>query len=134
MATANIELPDGTKVLIEGSPEEIARVLDLYRHPISDAIRPKRDEAKQGERGEASQTRLESSSRSRTGVMQHIRRLIGEQFFDARQSISSVQSKLEELGHIYPQTHISTPLRRLVLSRELRRLREGKNWVYVIAR
>ena len=66
--------------------------------------------------------------------MQQLRLLISEQFFDVRQSLSNVQSKLEELGHIYPQNQISTPLRRLVMSRELRRLREGKNWIYVIAR
>jgi hypothetical protein len=35
MATANIDLSDGTKVMVDGSPEEIARILNLYRGPIS---------------------------------------------------------------------------------------------------
>lgn len=35
MATANIELSDGTKVLLDGSPEEIARVLNLYAGPVT---------------------------------------------------------------------------------------------------
>jgi hypothetical protein len=135
MATANIELPNGTKVLIEGSPEEIARVLELYRQPSRAMIvAPKPEETKQRRRGGAPDARPDSSSRGRTGIMQQLRFLISEQFFDARQTLSNVQSKLEELGHIYPQNQISTPLRRLVVGRELRRLREGKNWVYVIAR
>jgi len=135
MATANIELPNGTKVLIEGSPEEIARVLELYRQPSHAMIvAPRRDVKKQRGGSGSPGARPDSSSRGRTGIMQQLRFLISEQFFDARQTLSNVQSKLEELGHIYPQNQISTPLRRLVVGRELRRLREGKNWVYVIAR
>jgi hypothetical protein len=135
MATANIELPNGTKVQIEGSPEEIARVLELYRQPPGDNTRPsKRGKTKQGQGKQSPDTRPESGPRGRTGIMQQLRLLIREQFFDSRQSLTSVQFKLEELGHIYPQNQISTPLRRLVMSRELRRLREGKNWIYVIAR
>jgi hypothetical protein len=135
MATANFELPNGTKVLIEGSPEEIARVLELYRHPPGDSGgSPKRAVTRRGPSTTSTEARPEASSRGRTGIMQQLRLLISEQFFDARQTLSNVQSKLEELGHIYPQNQISTPLRRLVQSRELRRLREGKTWIYVIAR
>jgi len=135
MATANIELHNGTKVLIEGSPEEIARVLELYKQPPSE-IRGSSGRAvvRRGPIQEPKESGPETSARGRTGIMQQLRLLISEQFFDVRQSLSNVQSKLEELGHIYPQNQISTPLRRLVMSRELRRLREGKNWIYVIAR
>ena len=133
MATANIELPDGTKVVIDGSPDEIARILDLYRQtPSSDAGssasvgKPRKQEA-------MVRLRQDRASRVRSGAMQHIRSLISEGFFDGRKSISNVQTKLEELGHIYPLTHLSTPLRRLVVGRELRRIRDGKNWTYVNA-
>jgi hypothetical protein len=71
--------------------------------------------------------------RTRGGAMVHIRDLIESGFFSERRSISDVQGRLEELGRIYPQTHLSTPLRRLILSKELRRLRDGSNWAYVDA-
>jgi hypothetical protein len=135
MATANIELPNGTKVLIEGSPEEIARVLELYRQPSSDvAGSPGRAVVRRDPSRNSTEDRPRAGSLGRTGIMQQLRLLISEQFFDGRQTLPSVQSKLEDLGHIYPQNQISTPLRRLVMRRELRRLREGNSWVYVIAR
>jgi len=129
MATANIDLTDGTKIVVEGTPDEIARVLELYRCGPSPVPRESASVSSRSERPQ--RLRRESPSRSRSGAMQYIRALISDQFFAERQSISNVQSKLEELGHIYPLTHLSTPLRRLAQSKELRRLRQGRNWVYV---
>jgi hypothetical protein len=135
MPTANIELANGTKVQIDGSPEEIARVLALYQQPRSTPQPSGHEPAAQTSgRKPRKADRPGSGSRSRKGAIQHIRVLIGEQFFDERQTLEAVRVKLEEHGHIYSQNQISTPLRRLVVSRELRRLREGKNWIYVIAR
>src|ERR1700733_14777806 len=135
MPTANIELPNGTKVQIDGSPEEIARVLALYQQPLGTPQPSGREPAPQPPSRKPRKVRRSGAGpRSRSGAIQHIRLLIAEQFFDERQSLANVQVKLEEHGHIYSQNQISTPLRRLVVSRELRRLREGKNWIYVIAR
>lgn len=130
MATASIDLRDGTTIKIDGTPEEIARVLELYgghSRPLIDAPAPVPIPTRRRV------TERESPQRARNGAMQHIRELIGEGFFSERRSIAEVQAKLEEFGRIYPQTHLSTPLRRLVMKKELRRLREGKNWAYVDA-
>ena len=115
MATANIDLPNGTKVQIEGTTEEINRIIQYYGHSGKDMT--------------SEPTR--STGRPSRGAMQHLRDLIRENYFKEKRSLSDVQIKLEELGRIYPQTHISTPLRRLVRNKELRRIRESKNWVYV---
>ena len=129
MASANIDLADGTKITIVGTPEEIARIIELYgRGPQL----PSKNEPVLKAPWRARPGR-QPSARGRSGAMQHIRSLNEEGFFHERQTIASVQKKLEEIGHIYPQTHLSTPLRRLVQSKELRRLKEGKNWVYVHA-
>jgi hypothetical protein len=135
VATANIDLKDGTKILIEGTPEEIVRVLALYKPGHSPSPSGANDLANAGaKRPDARKSeRRDVSARSRTGAMQHIRELIHEDFFSERRSIAHVQAKLEELGRIYPQTHLSTPLRRLVMNKELRRLRDGTNWAYVDA-
>ncbi|WP_372522200.1 hypothetical protein [Sulfuricaulis sp.] len=115
MATANLDLPNGTKVRIEGTPEEINRIIQYYGHS--------------GNKKESEPMR--PAVRQSHGAMQHLRELIHENFFKEKRLLSDVQAKLEELGCIYPQTHISTPLRRLVRKKELRRIRESKNWVYV---
>jgi hypothetical protein len=135
MPIANIELPDGTKVTVDGSPEEIARVLSLYHQPRAASQSSRPDHATQTPIKKPRKARRSGAGpRSRKGAIQHIRVLIADKFFDERQTLAAVRVKLEEHGHIYSQNQISTPLRRLVLRRELRRLRDGKNWIYVIAR
>ena len=129
MAIANIDLADGTKVRVDGTPEEIARLLNLYGQHLPFASDETR--AVTVRVADDQKRRAEPRPRASSGAMQHIRSLIAELFFNERRSLSDVQSKLEELGRIYPLTHLSTPLRRLVVAKELRRLRNGKNWVYV---
>ena len=130
MATANIDLADGTRIVIEGTPDEIARVLALYRQ-TSDRVLPTEAPRTSSNGKRPAGSTKSVVTRSREGTMQYMRDLIDDRFFSERRSIADVQHKLEELGHIYPQTHLSTPLRRLVQSRELRRLKEGRNWLYV---
>ena len=121
MAIANIQLPDGTRVTIEGSPEEIAKVLNLYgaKAPVTDLV------------SNHSVERIRAKGRATSGAMPYLRELIAENFFSERRSLADVQESLEALGHIFPATHLSTPLRRLAVGRQLRRLKDGKNWVYV---
>jgi hypothetical protein len=122
MATANIQLPDGTNVSIEGTPEEISKVLNLYgpKAPATDVV----------VRTPMGQRPI-TNSRTTNGAMRYLRELIAENFFSERRSLSDVQQRLETLGHIFPISHLSTPLRRLVVGRQLRRLKDGRNWVYV---
>jgi hypothetical protein len=121
MASAKIQLPDGTEVTIEGTPEEIGRVLALY------GPRDLADESPTKKKPRRSSV----TARSGSGAVSHLRDLIAENYFSERRSLANVQRRLEELGHIFPLNQLSTPLRRLVVGKQLRRLREGKNWVYV---
>ena len=54
-------------------------------------------------------------------------------YFKSKRTIGDIQKKLEEMGHIYALTSLSTPLIRLTRSKNsaLRRLKENKQWVYV---
>jgi hypothetical protein len=126
MATANIDLSDGTKVMVDGSPEEIARILSLYRGPICSTSTALVPVARQLIAVPGSERR----SQKATGPMQHLRDLISENFFSECRHLSEVRQELETRGHIYPLTHLSNPIRRLVVSKELRRLREGRLWAY----
>jgi hypothetical protein len=128
MATANIDLPDGTKVRIDGTPEEINKILGLYSTKSYSSVATDISSGTTADKRRKNSTRR--STRMSGGVMQHIRELIDDGFFIQKRSISDVQLRLEEVGHIYPLTHLSTPLRRLTQSRELRRIREANNWAY----
>lgn len=72
-----------------------------------------------------------NSTRRKEGVSYYIIELRNDGFFSERRTISDIQEKLEEEGHIYPINHLSTPRRRLVVKKELRRMKENGAWVYV---
>jgi hypothetical protein len=133
VATANIDLPNGTKVVIEGSPEEIARMVNLICGLTRPDFEPSasREIAVLGRSLARARTPQVDIPRATGGVAQFVREMIAENFFGEPRSLADVKRRLADLGHIYPLTHLSTPMRRLVRSKELRRLRQGRNWVYV---
>jgi hypothetical protein len=126
MAKANMVLPDGTKVTIEGTAEEVATLLSRVSQGGSVAGSGK---SPTGTRTVA----RTSTARKKTvkGPIGHISALRDEGFFKNRQTLPDIQRKLEEQGQIYAQSSLSPALVRLVRKRELRRIREKKGWVYV---
>lgn len=126
MAKANFELPDGTKVTIEGSPDEVAALLERFGASEGGKA-PKRGT---GGRRKTGNERQPPKPR-RMGPTEYIRQLKTENFFRTKRTIAEVRGKLEEGAHIYPVTALSAPLYRLVRKRELRRLKEGGTWKYV---
>ncbi len=133
MAKANLVLPDGTTVTIDGTVDEVALLLERFsktggasgaaKGRTSRAARSIPDSTGKGER--------QKSKSKRTGPTDYIRELIGDGYFKSKREIGSVKDRLEESGHIYPVTSISGPLFRLVRSRELRRVKEDGVWKYV---
>ncbi len=126
MAKAIMVLPDGTKVTIEGTPEEVATLLSRVSQGGAVASSGK---TPSGTRAVAKT----SAARKKTvkGPVGHISSLRDEGFFKSRQTLPDIQRKLEEQGQIYAQSSLSPALVRLVRKRELRRIKEKKGWVYV---
>lgn len=123
MVKADLVLPDGTKVVIEGLAEEVAGVLAKFSSP-GDA----------GRRSEQRKTPVAVNKGDRTrggGPISLIRDLANEDFFKTKRTIGDVQTKLEERGHIYAVTSLSPALLRLTQNRTIRRIKEGKGWLYV---
>ena len=125
MAKATITRGDGTKITIEGTSEEVAALAQ-------------RLSTESPSRGVKSAGSGKVALRKRSGVLSapvgatgHIRALMQEGFFKTRRGLPDVQKKLEEQGHIYPQTSLSPPLINLIRRKELRRLKEGGGWKYV---
>ncbi len=124
MAKANLTLPGGAKVTIEGSADEVAALLNRFSGSESATSRSSTH------RGAAVKGRATRKGIPR-GPTGYILQLRDEGFFKARRSLPDIQRKLEEQGHIYAQTSLSPALVRLVRVRELRRIKEKKNWAYV---
>ena len=123
MTKANIELPNGTKIIVDGTPEEVAKAVQLMQGGLKAYSSPKR------QRRSAKSKRKSASNKQ--GPAERIRNLMQEGFFKEPKSIQDVRHALAEKGHIYPITSLSTPLVRLVRSREIRRLKDNKRWTYV---
>jgi hypothetical protein len=125
MAKANMVLPDGTKVAIEGTADEVAILLAKCSQN-SNAPSPKGPRQK---RQKSSRTKAQGSKKS--GPQTFIAELVTEGYFKAKRTLGEIQKKLEERGHIYAQTSLSPAMTRLTRKRTLRRIKEKKGWAYV---
>lgn len=127
MAKATLTLSDGTTVLIEGSPEEIARIMSLH----STNFQTQSSKHPSTTRAKKSKSTSKKSSQSTTGPKPRIIELKSLGFFDEKRSIVDIQKKLEEQGYIYAQTSLSPALYRLTRHKDLRRVKDAKVWLYV---
>lgn len=127
MAKADLILPNGTTVKIEGTAEEVAELLDKFSLPQRSAARKPLKEG----RNASSKAKTSVKKATRKGPQVLIGELADEDYFKSKRGISDIQKKLEEKGHIYPIERLSTPLLRLTRKRVLRRIKEKDNWVYV---
>ena len=110
---AKISLPDGVIVNLDGTPKEVLDWTNEYRKTI------------------LPNTEEKNINDSIKGPQDRIRILISDNFFVEKRLIGDIQQMLEEKGFIYNTTHLSTPLKRLVGSGELRRIKDKKGWVYI---
>jgi len=117
MANAKIETENGTKIQIEGTPEEIAKVMDLYKKGKEKEERPK--EFKKFTKRTTSPT-----------IADLIRERIAEGFFDKPHGLAELKAGLEEQGHFIPITTLSGCILGLIKNKELRRLKQNDRWCY----
>lgn len=117
MPKAHLTMKDGTKLLIEGTQDEIVTLLErLQGTPIDD--QPK-----------GVPTRARGKVKSTPSSV--ISELIESGFFKKPKELSAIKDALEEQGHFYPTTTLSPTVLRLVKKKELRRIKDNKRWKYV---
>jgi len=121
MAKANLVLPDGTTVAIEGTADDVAILLSKFSQ--SSGAERKKHRSRTSSSG--------GTKKKKDGPTGLIIELSNEGYFKSKRTLGDIQKKLEERGHIYAITTISPCLTRLTKKRTLRRLREKKGWVYV---
>jgi hypothetical protein len=111
MAKAQIKLPDGTSVRIDGTPDEIAAVVERFK-------------------GKATPHKTTRGTRERVQLPDLLANLIDGGFFKKPKDLASVKAALAEMGHHYPVTTLSPTMLRQVRKRNLRRLKQDKRWMY----
>ena len=128
MAKANLTLPDGTTVKIEGTADEVAVLLAKVSGGEPGSPRRRKTTRKKATKKKTARSR---NRVKRKGPQVLIGELADSNYFKSKRSMSDIQKKLEAQGHIYAMTSLSTPLLRLTRNGTLRRLKEKGNWVYV---
>lgn len=128
MAKADLTLPDGTTVSIDGTAEEVALLLQKFTAPGTDGPRIGR---RRVTRARTTGKQQSVTKTVRKGPQQLVKDLAAEDWFKTKRTIGDLQKKLEEKGHIYAMESLSTPLLRLTRSKVLRRIKDKNGWVYV---
>lgn len=116
MAKAQLTTRSGTLIVIEGSPDEVTRMLAKFE--------PRHAGKEGGRDADAGEPR-------KTGLGGHVSELIDGDFFNKPRGLAEIKAALEEHGHHYPVTTLSPALLRLVRRKELRRIKDKKRWTYV---
>ena len=121
LAKARLTTKSGTSITIEGSAAEVAELVKQIE-PETGASKP------QSSTGARSRRRREQPKATPINL---ISSLIDGGFFRKKpKDLAAVKGALAEMGHVYPVTTLSPTLLRLVRSRQLRRLKEKKRWLY----
>jgi len=130
VAKANLTLPDGTTVKIEGTAEEVGTLVARFTGSDQGDSPTRRKKANK-KKAKKKRTGKTLTRRKRTGPRDLIRELADDGFFKTKRTLPNIQKKLEERGHIYAMTSLSNPVLALTKDRTLRRLKDNKRWVYV---
>jgi hypothetical protein len=115
MAKAQITTPEGIKISIDGTPKEIAALVEDLKDKTTQA-RPERPRAKR--------------KAGPVLLVDIIASLRDGGFFNKPRDLAGVKSALAEMGYHYPVTTLSPIMLRQVRRRNLRRIREKGRWMY----
>src|SRR5712692_9530584 len=117
MANAKINMPGGISVEVDGTPDEVAAVLEKLRAKQAPTLSQKGTSA--------------TLSKTKGEIPGLILQLKTEEFFKTPRGLSDVREKLAEIGHHYPVTTLSGAMQAQARSRNLRRFKQDGKYVYV---
>jgi hypothetical protein len=122
MAKAALTTKDGLKITVEGTPKEVAALVQKLEGGNGAGMSSGRA---------PSSTRPKKASTAKSGPADLIAELIDGGFFKKPKELGAIRLALQEQGHYYPATTLSPVLLRFVRSRRLRRIKDKKRWQYV---
>lgn len=117
MAKALITRPDGTTVSIEGTPQEIAELIQKV-------------EVKTEAKGVRHLAGKDGPMRPRATLPDLLVSLIDGGFFKKPKDLGSIKGALAEMGHMFPVTTLSPTMVRFVRKKYLRRIKQENRWFY----
>jgi hypothetical protein len=123
MAKATLLTKDGLKITVEGTPDEVAALVQK--------IEGGGDGGGNSSKRTGSSTRPKKASTAKSGPADLIAELVDGGFFKKPKELGAIRLALQEQGHYYPATTLSPVLLRFVRSRRIRRIKDKKRWQYV---
>ncbi len=117
MAKAHIKRPDGTSIVIEGTPQEVTELVSKLEGGVP-------------RKGKIAKLTEKRSNREKVTLSDSLLLLVDNGFFKKPKELGAVKAALEERGHFYPVTTLSPSLLRLVQRRYLRRIKQDSRWFY----
>lgn len=121
MAKATIKSSTGAVITIEGSEEEVSKILSTYE---------KTSVVGQAKQAIARNKVAKRVDKKREGAADLVIKLREEGFFNKPKGLGEVSEALEAEGFLYPTTSLSGVVLGLVKKRELRRKKVDGRWVY----
>jgi hypothetical protein len=122
MSRTALTLPNGTKVTVEGTPEEVEQIVNRITSTKAESVPSQRN---------STAVTTQPRKTDRPSPTERVRLLKEEGYFREKRTLGNVQSELSEKGHIHAMGDLSPVLIRMTRAGELRRMREKGNWVYV---
>ena|SRR5438445_177768 len=122
MARTALSLPNGTKVTVEGTPDEVQRIVKAITSGTVEPVQSPRN---------GTLVTHDLRKKGRVGATERVRVLKEDGYFREKRTLVNVRNKLNEKGHIHKMDDLSPVLIRMTRSGELRRMQEKGNWVYV---
>jgi CBS domain-containing protein len=121
MVKAHIKTKNGTTIVVEGSHDEVARIMREYAAPEVEETASK----------PSTKPHKSEAGKSKHSVTDYVRELLVDGEFDKPIGIVDVKRTLESRGVFVPITTLSGVLLGLTRRKELRRMEENKLWRYV---
>jgi hypothetical protein len=121
MAKATIKSTTGAVITIEGSEEEVSRILSVYE---------KTSVVGHAKQAIARSRATKREDKKREGAGDLVVGLREAGFFDKPTGLGEISDALEEKGFLYPTTTLSGVVLGLVKRKELRRKKVEGRWVY----
>ena len=121
MAKATIKSTTGAVITVEGSEEEVSKILSAYE---------KTSVVGHAKQAIARSKATKRDDKRRDGAGDLVVGLREADFFAKPKSLSEISDALEEKGFLYPTTTLSGVVLGLVKKKELRRKKVEGRWVY----
>lgn len=121
MATVNITTKSGTRITIQGSAGEVARIVAEIDQPSHGATKKAARE---------NPTPAAKGRKTTPSIGEMLIGLKQDKFFDKPKSLSQIAAELEKSGYMYPTTTLSGVVLSLLKKKHLTRAKKDGQWAY----